>query len=94
MNNDLFKEFIKPHFQDVVIMLGGITVLREQYNMMPAIHPFLAGFVCGFAICRGSLQAAPWREPADRALGQFTQEETRRVFDYIRLQLETESATS
>lgn len=95
MNNDVFKKFIDKHTETALASLGGLAKVREMHTQMP-MTPFVAGYVVG-AICtnaRDSVVRAKWRDDPTSVLVAMTQEEIRRVFDYVRVRLETESTTS
>lgn len=95
MNNEVFKKFIDRHLDAAIVSLGGMVKVREMHAQMP-MTPFVAGYIVG-AVCTNANEfvvRAKWRDDPTSVLVAMTMEEIRRVFDYVRLRLETESTTS
>lgn len=96
MNNDLFKDFIRPLINEMIYRLSTQGDVNEMHAQMPeAIVHFIAGGVYGL-VDAFQYQQAPWREePLTRgAYLNLTQEEVRRTLDLVRLRFETGSTTS
>lgn len=95
MNNQLFKQFVSRFLDAAVDLLGGVAKVRELHETVPA---FVAGYVCGMIDHAQRGIIAYWRdddgERSPPGFHKLTQEEIRRVHDFIRLRLETESTTS
>jgi hypothetical protein len=96
VNNDLFKKFIAPFVHEMIERLGRHGDVSEMHAQMPEpIVHFIAGGVYGL-ISEAGVTATPWRdEPlTPGAKLNLSQEEVRRTLDFVRLHLETWSATS
>ena len=92
MNNEVFKKFIEPYY-DFAVQDIGPQVIKLIGTVDHGV-PFVAGHIVGqigSELTEGL--AADWRD-SRQVLDRLTHEEVRRVFDYVRLRLETGSATS
>lgn len=82
-----FKAEIAPHLETAIEANGGVERVRKIYGMMNSVIDFLAGWTSGAVL--GA------RHALDRAnVKQLTHEETRRIYDLVRLRLESASTTS
>ncbi len=78
-----FKRLIGSMIDLAISEMGGITTVRERYKLMPGQVDFISGWI----VCRLWLhRQAELREPR-----LANQEETRRIYDLVRLRLESES---
>lgn len=95
MNNERFKEFIAPIVDHVIGFLGGVDEVREMHTMV-SMTPFVSGWVCGTILCMPDFtkQFVKWRGLTGPHKLGFTLEEIRRIHDFVRLRLESESTTS
>lgn len=91
MNNEIFKKVIKLYVDDAIEDLGGIDKVRAQHEQWSMVS-FIAGYVVA-SVNREDNDAAIWRDPVT-VFDKLNQEEIRRVFDFVRLRLESDSATS
>lgn len=92
MNNELFKKFLAPFVENAVRDIGGLDKVREMHTQM-SMTSFISGWVCGTVI--GVRCIHSWRDPSTVGeITSLTQEEIRRIFDFVRLRLESESTTS
>lgn len=85
------KEFVKITMTDIARVFGGLDKVRAM-NQSINMTQFFAGWICGLVHSIPGLRYL-WAEPgvADVPL---TQEEIRRVTDYVRLLIETDSTGS
>ena len=91
MDSEPFKKFLAPYYD---VAISKLTSVFRGADLNDHLS-FIVGFICGSALTVASEETiiAEWRD-GSQALGTFTSEEIRRVFDYVRLRLETGSATS
>lgn len=80
-----FKILINGFINLAIEDNGGTAYVDKAYAMMPSILDFMAGWVA----CRYTL----WLQ-ASLMNRRATQEELRRMYDLVRLRLDTGSATS
>jgi len=90
-SND-FKKFLKAWTDEAIKANGGIDNVREMHHSMDMAR-FLTGWVCGSVYaympqCRRNWEDTPSNDP------HYTLEEVRRISDYVRLTIETESTTA
>lgn len=81
-----FKKLIAPMVDGAIEDNGGIEAVRKVHAMMPSLTDFLAGWVA--RTYWGAFPAAGINER------KLTQEQVRRIYDLVRLRLDTESLTS
>jgi hypothetical protein len=87
MDVEAFKKEVRPCIEVAINANGGIDKVREMFRSMPSMVDFIAGWVAG------SLRPVQ----ADRAMTphqRYTLEETRRIYDLVRLRIYSESSTS
>jgi hypothetical protein len=87
MDVESFKKEVRPCIEVAINSNGGIDNIREMYRAMPSIIDFIAGWVAG------SLRPVQ----VDRAgtpHTRYTLEETRRIYDLVRLRIDSGSSTS
>lgn len=87
MDTEQLKAEVAPHLDEAINDNGGIERVRKIYGMMPATIDFIAGWTC-----HGVLAAR--RKQPDRWPPGLTHEEIRRIYDLVRLALDTGSSTS
>ena len=78
-----FKKMIGGMIDLAVSEMGGITAVRDRYKLMPGQVDFIAGWVVNSLWCH--------RQAALERPRLADQEETRRIYDLVRLRLESES---
>lgn len=81
-----FKGLINPMIDLAVRELGGLISVRDTYKQMPAMLDMIAGWVIRDLWLH---RQAALQEPRTANL-----EEKRRIYDLVRLKLDTESSTS
>lgn len=87
MDTEAFKKEVKGHLVAAIEDNGGIDHLRKTHGLMPAIVDFIAGWTAK------SVQTGR-RSFTQSTTRDLNQEEIRRIYDLVRLQLDTGSATS
>lgn len=78
-----FKQLIGGMISTAVEEMGGIAAVRDRYKLMPGQVDFIAGWVVHSLWCH--------RQAALERRRTANQEETRRIYDLVRLRLESES---
>ena len=92
-----FKAEVKPHLEAAIVANGGIERVRKIYGMMGGVVDFLSGWIAGGVIVDrrnkaiGIVRAARGEPELPEDLSH---EEIRRIYDLVRLRLDSESTTS
>jgi hypothetical protein len=81
-----FKTEVKPRLESAIDANGGIDRVRRVYGMMNSLVDFIAGWVCGLVLVE--------RQRFNGLHACLSHEETRRIYDLVRLRLESASSTS
>ena len=91
MDTVAFKLAVKPHLEAAIEANGGLDRIRKLYSAMPGIIDFIAGWTA----------RALWDDEGTPSCYRFeeheprlTLEEIRRIYDLVRLAIDTESTTS
>ncbi len=87
MDVEKFKAAVRPCLEAVIMANGGIDRVREIYRAMPSFVDFIAGWIAGL------MRPLSFADCATAHL-RYSQEELRRLYDLVRLRLDTESSTS
>jgi hypothetical protein len=96
VNNEKFKEFIAPLLDKIIGDLGGLRDVQAMFEQLPeqTIY-FVAGAIYGLAYEKyRQTHYAWWRDGPQTTFVSLTHEERRRMLDYVRLRIETESGSS
>lgn len=91
MNSEKLKQYVSVTVNDVSSYLGGIEKVREMHRSMNMVQ-FISGWLCGLVVTVPGLTML-WRE-GERSAVALTQEEIRRITDYVRLVIDTGSTGS
>jgi hypothetical protein len=86
MDVEKFKSQVRPVLEAVIAGNGGIDHVREIHRAMPSFVDFLAGWVAG------AMRPFTMNDLTNH--NRYSQEELRRLYDLVRLRLDTESSTS
>jgi hypothetical protein len=87
MDTEAFKKEVKPHLDSAIADNGGIEQVYKMHSLMPAIVDFIAGWTAkSVQTGRRSFMQTTTRD--------LSQEEIRRIYDLVRLRIDTGSATS
>jgi hypothetical protein len=92
MRTEDFKKFLRSWTSEAIKANGGIEAVREMHRSMDMVR-FLTGWVCGRVYAYMPECRRNWEDTVSRDQN-YTLEEVRRVADYVRLAIETESTTS
>ena len=83
MDTEALKKEVRPHLEAAIEANGGIERVRKIYGMMTGVIDFVAGWTAARIV-----QSRLSHE------NKLTHEEIRRVYDLVRLRLDSESSTS
>lgn len=93
MNTEQLKIEVAQQLDRAIADNGGIERVRKIYGMMSSVIDFIAGWTCSAVLAdrRAKALAVKDRWPEAPTLSH---EEIRRIYDLVRLALDTGSSTS
>ena len=79
-----FKAEVRPWLESAIERNGGIERVRKIYGLMSGATDFIAGWTAGMVT----------RERRLTGRSDLSHEEIRRIYDLVRLRIDSESSTS
>jgi hypothetical protein len=93
MDTEQLKIEVAQHLDAAITENGGIERVRKIYGLMSGVIDFIAGWTCARVLADRRTKALAIKDRWPEA-PTLSHEEIRRIYDLVRLALDTGSSTS